>query len=233
MTIFAPDSSAQSSKDWQSLFNGRDLTGWTVKGAAVDQNKKFWSVDDGAIVANSLGHKDHDYNWLLTDREYGDFELSLEFQAYRDHPGNAGVQIRSRYDDAEEWLDGPQIDINPGGPWRIGMIYDETREQRTWIYPAIMKASEATEAMANPHYKFYYSDEGTGWNTLVITAVGTQIRTDLNGVSMSSYGGQGMLDNEDHQRHNVGIQGHIGLQIHKKNEVKVRYRNINIREFLH
>ncbi len=107
---------------WQSLFNDRDLTGWTVKCKPADREKAFWRVEDGCIVADSMGQTGHDYVWLVTDTEYSDFVLRLRFQAYRDNPGNSGVQIRSRYDDPAGWLDGPQIDINPPGPWRTGMI---------------------------------------------------------------------------------------------------------------
>jgi hypothetical protein len=65
-----------------------------------------------------MGCKDHDYVWLATEDTYSDFILRLKFQAYRDSPGNSGVQIRSRYDDAAAYLDGPQVDINPAGAWR-------------------------------------------------------------------------------------------------------------------
>ena len=94
--------------DWESLFNGKDLTGWVVKCKLADAGKQFWRVEDGTILADSMADKRHDYIWLLTEQEYGDFVLRLHFQAYRDNPGNSGVQIRSRYDDQAGWLDGPR-----------------------------------------------------------------------------------------------------------------------------
>ena len=102
----------------------------------------IWRVDEGAILCNSLGRPDHDYVWLLCEREFADFELALEIQAFRESPGNSGVQVRSRYDASPEaprggWLDGPQIDVHPPGPWRTGLIYDETREERRWISPSL------------------------------------------------------------------------------------------------
>ena len=36
------------SGQWQTLFNGRDLTGWTVKCKPADQGKSFWRVEEGA-----------------------------------------------------------------------------------------------------------------------------------------------------------------------------------------
>jgi hypothetical protein len=128
---------AEPEAGWQSIFNGKDLDGWAVKCKPADQAKTFWKVDAGAILADSMEAGKHDYVWLLTDKEYGDFALRLKFQAYRDSPGNSGIQVRSRYDDDIGWLNGPQIDINPPGPWRTGMIWDETREVRRWLYPKV------------------------------------------------------------------------------------------------
>lgn len=124
------EENTDKAKDWVALFNGENLDGWKIKCVKEDQHYNFWSVDDGTIVLNSIGNPNHDYNWLITEKEYSNFELKLKFQSYRDSPGNSGVQIRSRYDDEGQldgsdligWLDGPQIDIHPSDPWRIGFI---------------------------------------------------------------------------------------------------------------
>jgi len=101
---------------WRSLFNGRDLTGWHIAAKPADRDKPFWTVEDGAIVCDSLGRPDHDYVWLITDDEFSDFELQLKVRTFKQSPGNSGVQIRSRYDHDHAWLDGPQIDIHPPDP---------------------------------------------------------------------------------------------------------------------
>ena len=156
---------------WQPLFNGHDLTGWVVKCNPTDADRTFWKVDGGTILADSMGCKEHDYVWLATTREYADFALRLKFQAYRDSPGNSGVQIRSRYDDAAHFLDGPQIDINPPGPWRTGMIWDETRGSSRWLSPNVPKGKWVDESMSAKDLKFVYADEEPGWNDLEIEAV--------------------------------------------------------------
>jgi len=92
LTLFL--SSPASDDDWTSLFNGEDLSGWTVKSVPADQGKAFWRVEDGAILCDAIGRPDHDYVWLVSEAEYGDFELRLRFQAFRVSPGNSGVQIR-------------------------------------------------------------------------------------------------------------------------------------------
>jgi hypothetical protein len=218
------------SKTWTSLFNGRDFTGWTIKCKPADRNKQFWHVQNGTILADSIGHTDHDYIWLLTNNQYTDFILRLRFQAYRDSPGNSGVQIRSRYDDTAGWLDGPQIDINPPAPWRTGMIWDETRQVNRWLYPDLPKDKWVNESMANPNLIFHYSDQSPSWNDLQITAVGTKISAVLNGVTVINYDGHGVLNDAVHKKLNVGRSGHIALQIHKNDQLKIRFKDIFIKD---
>lgn len=215
---------------WVSLFNGRDLTGWTVKCKPADSEKGFWKVEAGAIVADSIGRTGHDYVWLVSDREYSDFVLRLRFQAYRDSPGNSGVQVRSRYDDGAGWLDGPQIDINPPGPWRTGMIWDETRQVNRWLFPAVPKGQWVDPNMANPDLVFHYADEDPAWNAMEITAVGTRITVSLNGVVLTDYDGVGVLHDEVHRTRYVGMRGHIALQIHRGDQVRICFKDIAIRE---
>ena len=219
-----------ASDQWQTLFNGRDLTGWTVKCKPADRGKDFWRVEDGCIVADSIDRPDHDYIWLVTDREYSDFVLRLRFQAFRDSPGNSGVQIRSRYDDQAGWLDGPQVDINPPGPWRTGMMWDETRGSGRWLFPPVPKGQWVNQLMANPDLEFHYADEEPGWNSLEIAAVGTTVSVVLNGIPVTFYDGAGVLDDEIHTQRGVGLKGHIALQIHTKDQLRIRFKDIVLRE---
>jgi hypothetical protein len=85
---------------WQILFNGKDLEGWEVKCDNKDKDKVFWTVDEGTILCNSLGSTGHNYIWLQSEAEFGDFELRMKFQVSPRQTGNSGVQFRSRYDDA-------------------------------------------------------------------------------------------------------------------------------------
>ena len=218
------------SDGWEPLFNGKDLTGWVVKCKPADANKEFWLIEDGTVLADSMAGKDHDYIWLLTEKQYGDFILRLRFQAYRDNPGNSGVQIRSRYDDQAGWLDGPQVDINPPGPWRTGMVWDETRDVKRWLYPDVPKGEWVDPSMAPPEMIFYYSDEGPGWNELEIKAVGTTVTAHLNGVKVTEYDGVGVLDDDAHKARNVGLLGHIVLQIHMGDLLRIRYKDIYIKD---
>ena len=63
---------------FQPLFNGKDLTGWTIDGGVPES----WRVDSGEIVVNGPG--DYRRNgFLLTNHDYGDFLLRFEFQPAR------------------------------------------------------------------------------------------------------------------------------------------------------
>jgi len=41
--------------------------------------------------------------------------------------------------------------------------------------------------------------------------------------------GQGILDDEAHRRRNAGLRGHIALQLHAKDELRIQYRDLLLR----
>jgi hypothetical protein len=224
--------SPTSESEWIALFNGKDLSGWTIKCQPQDQGKVFWTVADGTILCDSMGRKDHNYVWLLTEKEFGDFELRLQFQAYRNSPGNSGLQFHSRFDETANggWLDGPQVDIHPpeSMSWRTGLLYDETRGEQRWISPSLKNAT-MDPRFKPPSYVFKYADDGDGWNDLVVICRGTHVKTILNGVVRTDWDGVGVLDNTSHVQHNVGQVGHFALQLHTGDQLRIRFRDIRIR----
>ncbi|MBI4893695.1 MAG: DUF1080 domain-containing protein [Acidobacteria bacterium] len=209
---------------WQSLFDGKTLKGWHVESKPADQGKVFWRAADGAIVCDSLGRKDHDYFWLVSDAEFGDFEFTAEVRGFSNSPGNSGVQFRSRYDREKGWLDGPQMDVHPPAPWRTGLIYDETREVRRWIFPSL-KDSRIEQNQGPAHWKW----NAQGWNRLRLVCQGTRVRTEVNGVVITDTSFAGLLDDEAHRLHSVGLRGHLALQLHVKDELKIEYRKLKVR----
>jgi hypothetical protein len=220
--------------EWLPLFNGKDLSGWTIACQPPDQGKTIWKVDQGAILCDSIGHKDHNYIWLMTEKEFGDFELRLKFQAYRASPGNSGLQFRSRFDASANggYLDGPQVDIHPPAEmsWRTGLIYDETREERRWISPSL-KDWQMDPKFKPEHYIFKYAEDNDGWNELVLICRGMQIKTILNGVIRTDWDATGVLDNATHVKHKVGRTGHFALQLHSGDELRIRFKDIQVRPY--
>src|SRR5207248_11136998 len=66
---------------FQSIFNGKDLTGWKVAGG----EPRHWRFEDQALVVKVLNPRVRDY--LLSTRDYADFTLRFE---YRVEPGGSG-----------------------------------------------------------------------------------------------------------------------------------------------
>jgi hypothetical protein len=213
-----------------SLFNGENLNGWVEKKAPRDRNYIFFRVIDGTIMANSLNNPEHDYAWLYSEKEYADFELKYQFRAFKTSSGNSGVQVRSRYNDEEFWMNGPQVDIHPPEPWRTGMVWDETRGVQRWVFPNIPKNAWVNESMQRKTIIFYFAEETNQWNVMRIRCKGTSIEAWLNGVKITNFDGEGILNDETHRELNVGMKGHIALQIHEKDALILQFKEIYIRE---
>src|SRR5438045_714320 len=74
-----------------SLFNGKDLTGWKL----IGKDANGWKANDG-ILSNDVG-KDHKARAnIRTEREFEDFNITLEFRVPED--GNSGVYLRGIYE---------------------------------------------------------------------------------------------------------------------------------------
>src|SRR5262245_27770386 len=67
-----------------ALFNGKDLTGWKVLPGG---KMEVWGAEKGVLFVDGRGGA-----WLMTDKEYGDFELRLEWKVPA--KGNSGVALR-------------------------------------------------------------------------------------------------------------------------------------------
>jgi hypothetical protein len=141
-----------------SLFNGKDLSGWTIYGT------EKWYVEDGTLVSES--GPDAGYGYLGTNEQYKDFELTLEFQ--QEANGNSGVFVRSTVDGTK--VSGWQVEVAPPGH-HTGGVYESYG--RGWL---IQPPAEKDEAL-----KF------GEWNTMKIRVVGDQLTSWLNGVEMVSF----------------------------------------------
>ena len=104
--LFAAPALAQGNRnlspEWESLFNGKDLAGWTEIG------HEKWVVEDGAIYGEGITEE---YGYLATDKTYRDFHLSLRFKC--EASGNSGVYLMSTYE--VQILDSYNNDTYPDG----------------------------------------------------------------------------------------------------------------------
>lgn len=227
-----------SNRGWESLFNGKNLDGWSVKCLPADREKAYWKVSNGYIECNSLGDNDHNYVWLVTDQEFGNFHLKLKFQVFRSSQGNSGVQFRSRYDNSVTapyggWLNGPQADIHGPNPMRAGLIYDETEGVQRWIYPSLpdwnISADQVPEEALGTKL-LYFEDDPDNWNTLEIICRDMLIETIVNGNPVTDFDATGILDDKLHAIRKVGTKGCIALQLHQHDELQIRFKDIVIRK---
>ncbi len=246
----------KSDTSFKPLFNGKNLDGWFIKKTTEDKDKTFWTVEKSAITARAKGGQGG--AWLISNEEYSDFELKIKVQSYKSSPGNSGIQIRSRFDQSKEYINGPQVDIHPPYPWRSGLLYDETTDVQRWLFPEGLwedleeeqeehdenSEEESVEQEEEndgpnpediappglPQIDWFYGDKKDLWNDIRIICKGTSITTYVNGVKLTDFDGKGILDDKIHKKYNVGMKGHIALQLHAEDELLMRYKGIEIRE---
>jgi hypothetical protein len=111
-------------------------------------------------------------SFLGTKEEFGDF--ILECEAKLDAPMNSGVQVRGLSSPSVQngRVHGYQIEIDPTERAWTGGLYDEAR--RGWMHPVY-----GTEA-ARKAFKMGQ------WNTFRVEAIGTSIRSWVNGVPVAN-----------------------------------------------
>ena len=139
----------------ESLFNGRDLTGWTIYGT------EKWYVEDGLLVCES--GPDKGYGYLGTVKKYKDFELTVEFKQAAN--GNSGVFFHSSIDGTR--ITGWQAEVAPPGN-NTGGIYESYG--RGWLIKP--------DPELDKYLKF------GDWNTMKVRVVGPLVETWLNGQKM-------------------------------------------------
>ena len=75
-------------RNWISLLNGKDLTGWHLQ---KPTGPNGWKVRDGVYVDTPPSTD------IQTDSEYYDFQLHVEFNVSEGN-GNSGVYLRDKYE---------------------------------------------------------------------------------------------------------------------------------------
>ncbi len=142
----------------EPIFNGKDLTGWTIYGT------EKWYVEDGLLVCES--GPDKEYGYLGTEKEYKDFELNVEFKQGAD--GNSGIFFRCSIEGTK--ITGWQAEVAPPGS-NTGGIYESYG--RGWLIQP--------DPELDKHLKF------GEWNKMKVLVVGDQVETFLNGHKMISF----------------------------------------------
>ena len=88
----------------RSLFNEKDLSGWTVYGT------EKWFVKNQLLICEN--GKEENFGYLATNKSYTNFELNLEFKRQTDK-SNGGVFLHASLDKTN--ANGLQVEIGPPG----------------------------------------------------------------------------------------------------------------------
>jgi hypothetical protein len=185
----------------ESLFNGRDLTGWEPVGKNAAED---WGVDAGCLVCRGTRH-----SWLRSNRQFGDFRLALEYQV---SPGaNSGVYVRVPADGNHH----RERATDPPAGFEI-QILDDHAPRYAQLKDYQYSASLYDLAGASPRV----SKRAGAWNTLVIECRGSHVTVVHNGVRVVDAGTD---------RHPLlalrNTRGFLGLQSH--NGI-VRFRKLSV-----
>ena len=241
-----------------ALFNGTDLSGWygwttrdprdlwamspeeqakykkeSIEGGMLDKKgqptnehlKAHWTVENHELVNDGRGH------YLTTDKDYGDFELHLEYKALP--KGDSGVYLRGI----------PQVqiwDASEGDPRGLGQ---DKGSGGLWNNRKGSLGKDPSKKMDKPFGE---------WNSLKMTMIGERVTVVFNGETVvdhavlenffanqkSGYVAYGKQDAQKKDgdppkmpngfiRDPVYPKGPIQLQTHGS---EIRWRNVFIRE---
>jgi len=229
-----------SSQEWVSLFNGKDLTGW-------DGDPRFWKVADGAIRGETTLGKLPLRNTFLIWRDgqgealhgikpaFGrlqDFILKIKF---RIRNGNSGIQYRSS--EFDKWrVSGYQAEIE-NSPGKVGFLYHEAG--RGWLVNVgdfllidkdskknvVSKVADKDELIKAGYYK------EKDWNEYTIIAQGNHIVHYLNGYQTIELIDNDRVTNpeEPSDRKGSARQGILALQIHVGPPMLVEFKDIRVK----
>ncbi len=142
---------------WVSLFNGKDLTGWTIHGKAA------WSVKDGVLIGEGgMGH-------IYTDASCTDFEAKGEFRLSEvGGKANSGFYFRAN----------PPEDKPDGFPRGYEAQICNSQDAYTgWLWKPGTPTGKATELLT----------KNGEWFTYQIKAVGTHIQFWINNKLVMTY----------------------------------------------
>jgi hypothetical protein len=201
-----------------TIFDGKTFNGWKA-------DTSVWHIENGCFVGEVTPMKQIQTNSFLiyTKSQAGDFEFKAKFKI--SNGGNSGVNYRSEeIANIPYALKGYQADID-GENVYTGQNYEERgrgflamRGQNAVINnstdPFIIKSIGNSDSLKS---KIIVDD----WNEIHLIVKGNNMKHYINGILMS--------ETTDNDSSNSKLSGLIGLQLHVSKQMKVAYKNIQIK----
>ena len=234
---------------WTLLFDGKTLKGWHKNPMKIGHGDGgIWRAEDGTITGEQDPPGSGNGGILLTDRKFGDFELSIDIKPdwgicsglfLRGNDKGQCIQMMVDYHDAGnvgqlygEGLSGfttRTFDINGKleGEKLVGFTSDK---HMTPAEVGLVSACKPEEWI-----KAWKIDD---WNTVRVVVIGKypHITTTINDLQVCVFDGSSSTaaryDKEDTLKH-LGAEGSIAVQVHGGKSwptgAKCRWKNIKIR----
>lgn len=189
-----------------SLFNGKDLSGWTTTGNWLPQK------DGSLLIQPRLGEKGwkrYD-DYLTSEEKYKDFILEIEYKYPKG--GNSGVYFR---------IADPKDPVNTGIECQVLDSFGKPDEKMGHHdHGGIIRTVGPTKNM---------SKKPGEWNKMIVTCKGYHLQVNLNGENIIDYQlntkGEGKLSGVADRP----LEGYISLQDHGEPN-NLFFRNIRIKE---
>jgi len=199
---------AQPPKAWKSLFNGKDMTGWTQ----VEKIANIHIADNSFVIHMTANTHRHAY--IRTNSKYKNFILELDVK--KDTIYDSGIMLRCvSTPDSLVSLQGYQVKLDPH-PERMwnGSVFDDFGDDKNfryhWFY-TIEHDDRARTAFKNMQ-----------WNHFRIEAIGNNIKVWINNVPIVN-----ML-NDKYKDGYIALKLHY-LQNKPENEkYSAQFKNIRI-----
>jgi hypothetical protein len=215
---------AQDEAGFQTIFNGKDLSGW-------DGNPKLWSASNGVIRGQSTPEHPVKVNTFLiwTNGVTADFELRASYRITPNNEkgwANSGIQYRSKILDPTNWgVGGYQADME-AGPNYSGILYEErmtrgimaARGQKVVWHTHCEK--QVTGAVGDSK-EIQSAIKKEDWNEYVIIARGNHLQHFING--------RLTVDVTDECESKAAQSGVLALQMHVGEPMTVEFKDIRIK----
>lgn len=217
-------SAAPIEDGFQSIFNGKDLTGW-------DGNPRLWSVKDGAITGQTSAENPIKANTFLiwTAGTTADFELRCSYKVTPNNDkgaANSGIQYRSKVYDPAGWIvGGYQADFE-AGPTYSGILYEE-REKRGIMAARGEKVvwdkdcKKQVTGSVGKSEEIQAAIKKDDWNDYVIIAQGNHLQHFING--------KPTVDITDDCEAEASKSGVLALQVHAGPPMTVQFKDLRIK----